>query len=101
MSNTMPVTAGTARHHLPFVRRREQRSKDARANMTANGAVCVANIGVRERRRRYLFGLQATGAGVLLAIALIGLHADPWWRLVLFLPFSAGATGYFQARDKT
>ena len=64
-------------------------------------STCIANIGPRERRQRLIFGLCATGVGVILAFALVVVHADSAWRLLLFVPFSAGASGYFQARDKT
>ena len=67
----------------------------------AGREVCVANIGPRERRQRLVFGLQAMGVGLVMAVTLITLHVDIWWRLVVFLPFSAGASGYLQARDKT
>lgn len=64
-------------------------------------AVCIANIGPRERRRRMRFGvvLLVTGAG--LAALLVGIDAHRLWRLLLFLPFWAGAVGLLQAREKT
>lgn len=65
------------------------------------GAVCVANIGPRERRKRMRFGLALLVAGAGLAALLVGLQADRLWRLLLFLPFWAGAAGVLQAREKT
>ncbi|MFZ2493386.1 MAG: hypothetical protein WA208_18045 [Thermoanaerobaculia bacterium] len=40
-------------------------------------------------------------AGAGLAALLVGLQADRLWRLLLFLPFWAGALGILQAREKT
>ena len=67
----------------------------------AVGDVCIANIGPRERKRRLTFGLGAMAVGVLLAVILVAFHVDVLWRLLLFIPFSVGFSGYFQARDKT
>jgi hypothetical protein len=62
---------------------------------------CVENIGPRGRRQRLLFGLACFAIGVVMAAILLGFDA-PWpWRFALFLPFVAGANGYFQARDRT
>lgn len=65
------------------------------------GAVCVANIGPRERRKRRTFGLILLVTGGFVAALLVGLQADRLWRLLLFLPFWAGALGVLQAREKT
>lgn len=62
---------------------------------------CIAKIGSRERRRRMRFGVVLLSAGVGLAALLVGLQADRLWRLLLFLPFWAGAVGVLQAREKT
>ena len=43
--------------------------------------------------------LLVTGAG--LAALLVGIDAHRLWRLLLFLPFWAGAVGLLQAREKT
>jgi hypothetical protein len=64
-------------------------------------AVCIANIGPRERRKRMRFGVVLLVAGAGLAALLVGLQADRLWRLLLFLPFWAGAVGVLQAREKT
>ncbi len=66
-----------------------------------DGAVCVENIGPRERRRRAVFGLLALAVGLALAAALVLSGANRWWRLVLFLPFAGSAAGFLQAREKT
>lgn len=62
---------------------------------------CAMNIGPQQRRRRMTFGLVTLSLGAVIAIALIALGVDRWWRLGLFLLFSAGGTGIFQALDKT
>jgi hypothetical protein len=57
----------------------------------------VCNIGPAEiaaRRRSGHVGLIATLAGLAL---LVALDAPPAWRLLLFLPAAAAATGYLQA----
>jgi len=64
-------------------------------------AVCIVNIGPRERRRRMRFGAVLLVAGAGLAALLVGIQADRPWRLLLFLPFWAGAVGVLQAREKT
>lgn len=63
--------------------------------------VCIANIGPRERRRRMRFGAVLLTAGAALAVLLVVIDAHRLWRLVLCLPFWAGALGVLQAREKT
>lgn len=63
--------------------------------------VCIANIGPKERRRRFVSGLVGIGAGLVMAVVMVALHLHPLWRLLLFFPFAGGASGYFQAADKT
>jgi hypothetical protein len=65
------------------------------------GAVCIANISPAERRIRMRFGRMqfAISLGILVALLVFGVNH--FWRLLLFFPFSAAATGYFQAKDKT
>jgi hypothetical protein len=41
------------------------------------------------------------GSGAGLVVVLSALHADRFWRLLLFLPFWLAALGWFQAREKT
>lgn len=61
----------------------------------------VANIGLRERKRRLRFGLAAGGLSLIAAVWLIASAASPGWRLALFVPLFLAALGYFQARDRT
>jgi hypothetical protein len=61
----------------------------------------IANIGLRESRKRLRFCLVMLGAGAGLAVVLGALHADRLWRLLLFLPFWLAALGWLQAREKT
>ena len=70
-----------------------------RGSQTAG--VCVANIGPRERRKRMRFGAALLVVGAGLAVLLVGIEAHRLWRLVLFLPFWAGAMGVLQAKEKT
>jgi hypothetical protein len=62
---------------------------------------CIANIGAKGRRRRMRFGLIVLAASAAAGAALIGLDVSRMWRAVLFLPLFAGATGVFQATEKT
>jgi hypothetical protein len=64
-------------------------------------AACIANIGPRERRKRMTFGVALLVLGGLAAIGLVAGGVAPGWRLVLFLPFSGGGSGVFQALDRT
>jgi hypothetical protein len=63
--------------------------------------VCLQNIGPAERRKRLMFGLVTLAAGLAIGALLILTGLNHWWRLILFVPFSAGAVGFFQAREKT
>jgi hypothetical protein len=63
--------------------------------------VCIINIGPKERRKRMISGVVSIAIGVVAAFALYRFSMNAYWRLLLFLPFASGATGYFQARDKT
>lgn len=63
--------------------------------------VCLQNIGPAEQRKRLRFGVVAFAAGLAIGALLILTGLSPWLRLVLFLPFSIGAIGFFQSRDKT
>ena len=69
--------------------------------MTTSQTARVANIGAAERRKRLVFGFVAFGAGAVIAILLILLHAPVIWRLPLFLLFFPATLGVFQSRDKT
>jgi hypothetical protein len=65
------------------------------------GAVCIANIGRKERRKRMTVGLIGLALGVGGASVLAGWGAALPWRLLLFVPFWLGAIGVFQALDRT
>ena len=74
---------------------------DQRAADQPEENVCVANIGPEQRRQRMTFGMISLALGVVLAALLVAIHANPLWRLGLFVPFVAGAEGIFQALEKT
>lgn len=69
--------------------------------MTTSQTPRVANIGAAERRKRLVFGLVVFGAGAVIAILLILVHAPLIWRMPLFLLFFPATLGVFQSRDKT
>jgi hypothetical protein len=64
-------------------------------------AVCIPNIGRRERRKRMVFGLVVLGAGAAALALLLVAGVQPLWRLPLFLVFWLGLLGVLQAREKT
>jgi len=65
------------------------------------GEVCIANISPFERDLRLKFATQQFVITLVILVAMIALHVDPLWRLLLFFLFSASTVSYFQARDKT
>ena len=65
------------------------------------GEVCIANISPFERELRLKFAMRQFVITLVILGALIALHVDPLWRLLLFFLFSASAVSYFQVRDKT
>jgi len=67
----------------------------------SQGAACIPNIGPGERRKRLSFGIGTIAVGGVILAALVITDVHPLWRLPLFLVFYAGATGIFQAREKT
>lgn len=69
--------------------------------MAASTPGRVANIGPRERRKRYTFGGLAFLVSIAAGAALLAGGAPAPWRLALFLPLFVAALGYFQGRDKT
>ena len=69
--------------------------------MTTSQTARVANIGAAERQKRLAFGMVALIVGAAIAVLLVYIRAPLIWRLPLYLPFLAGALGFFQARDKT
>lgn len=66
-----------------------------------DGEVCIANIGPRQRAMRMRFGVATLFVGVVLAGGLAWIGVAGPWRLFVLLPFWAGATGVFQAQEKT
>lgn len=67
----------------------------------AEGEVCIANIGPRQRAMRMRFGVVTLLAAVVLAGGLAWVGVGMPWRGFVLLPFWAGAAGVFQAQEKT
>jgi hypothetical protein len=71
------------------------------ASSSQSGEVCIANISLKERRKRLAAGAIQFAVGLIILAALLAAGADRWWRIVLFLMFWGAAAGFFQWRDKT
>lgn len=56
----------------------------------------VCNIGPAERAKRRLSGIIAATAMVFLLVVLMAIGAPKIWRLLVFLPASAAASGFLQ-----
>jgi hypothetical protein len=69
--------------------------------MDASTEVCPVNIGPKERHKRLVFGVVFLAVGIATAATLVVVDVPRPWRLAVFLPFSMGAVGVFQAREKT
>jgi len=67
----------------------------------AQGEACLPNIGLKQRRVRLVVGALATLAGATLLAALLATQAPRATRLLVALPFWAGAVGILQHREKT
>jgi uncharacterized membrane protein len=67
----------------------------------AENSVCIPNIGPRQRRQRIIGGVVGLSIAFVLAAVLLSLGVARPLRLLVFLPFFAGTTGLFQAREKT
>ena len=63
--------------------------------------LCIANISLRERRKRLSFGLIAFAAAITLLTVSFRLGISRWWRLLLLAPFWVSASGFFQWREQT
>ena len=61
----------------------------------------IANIGVRERRQRYIMGLVLLGVSAGLLVLLGRSEVSRWWRLWLVVPLLASMLGFVQARTQT
>ena len=61
----------------------------------------VPNIGLTQRRLRFLGGIVAFAVALAALGALLSQGAPRWWRLSLFLPFLAANIGLLQHREKT
>lgn len=65
------------------------------------GEVCIPNISPQERKKRVQFAIRYSLFTLLVLAGLLAFDVNPLWRLPLFFMFSAAATSYFQALDKT
>jgi drug/metabolite transporter (DMT)-like permease len=63
--------------------------------------VCIANIGPRERRRRFRLGVVGLVAGVALLAADGLASSTPLLLAAAAAAFFAGFSGIFQARGST
>lgn len=63
--------------------------------------VCIANIGVQQRRRRMISGVGFLAVTLGLILAVVMLNAPLPLRLGIFVPAVVGAAGVLQAREKT
>lgn len=61
----------------------------------------IANISPRERKKRRQFGIMQISFGVIFLATLLLFGVDKPWRLLVLMPFAAGASSIFQALDKT
>ena len=65
------------------------------------GEVCIPNISSKERKKRVQFAIHYFFFTLLVLVGLLAFDVNPLWRLPLFFMFSAAATSYIQALDKT
>jgi hypothetical protein len=65
------------------------------------GESLIANIGLRGRQKRLVFGVVALFLSVVISAIFVIEGVRPIWRLTLFVPLFVGALGFFQARDRT
>ena len=59
------------------------------------------NIGPKESQKRLIMGVTMLAVGIAIAVALILIDLNRWWRIGLLLPFWMGSLGLFQAKEKT
>jgi hypothetical protein len=67
----------------------------------AEGAVCMPNIGPRERAKRMRFGVVSGVVAAATAAGTIAAGAPAVARALVFLPALMAGYGVFQAREKT
>src|SRR5258706_3939485 len=82
-------------------RARDGGGGDVRGAAVRHAVACIPNIGPNGRRRRFIWGVMALAASVLLVAALAVGGADRRWRMGVFLPLWIAALGALQAREKT
>ncbi len=63
--------------------------------------VCIPNIGPHERKKRLWIGSVILAVAAAAALALTFAPIERPWRLLVFVPFWAGATSLFQVYEKT
>ncbi len=68
--------------------------------MTQSYVAGQCNIGPAEIARRRLIGHLGAAATVAGLLALVALRLPAAWRLLLFFPASASASGYVQAASR-
>lgn len=66
-----------------------------------DGAACIPNIGMAQRRRRFWPGVISIALGLGHGAALVGFSLTPLLLLPAAVLLFAGFTGVFQAREKT
>jgi hypothetical protein len=71
------------------------------ADVPESAQVCIPNIGPKERAKRLRIGTAVLALGAIVAVALVLADAERAWRLMVFLPFWAGATSVWQVYEKT
>jgi hypothetical protein len=64
-------------------------------------AVCIANIGPRERRKRLVFGAVSLALSTVIAAALVLRGVPVAWRVGLFVPLLGASLGFFQWQTRT
>jgi fatty acid desaturase len=69
-------------------------------NPVQAGAMCIPNIGERGRQRRQRSAIVWMVVALVAAVVLLR-HAPAGWYLLLFVPFTLAALGWFQARERT
>ncbi len=71
--------------------------------MTTNNqaAVCIPNIGRKQRRLRLFGGIAGIAITVITGIYLKYIDAPLYWQLALYLPLVGGLSGIFQAHHQT